>query len=148
MEESTNIRFRLRAIENAEYKPTESLRLAAFEEDKLQFQYKIDTQIKLAEDVIKVIPQIRYLYEGQIVLSASSEFVFAVPGLQSVISVDKANQQINVRADIFPSLIGTAYSTLRGIVFANAKGTSLIQFPLPMIETRTLVEKNGITLVE
>lgn len=148
MEENINIRFRLQAIENAKFEPVEGIETMALEEAKLLFQYKIDTQIKLTDDVIRVIPQIRYSYEERIILSASAEFVYAVPGLQSVITVDKVNQQINVRADIFPSLVGTAYGTLRGIVYSGSVESPLVRFPLPMIEIQTLVEKNGITIVD
>lgn len=148
MEENINIRFRLQAIENAKVNPADGIESMVFEEEKLLYQYKLDTMIKFTENVILVIPQIRYSYEGQIVLSASAEFVYSVPELQSAITVDKVNHQINVRADIFPSLIGTAYSTLRGIVFANSVGSSIAKFPLPMIEVQTLMEKNGITVVD
>ena len=148
MEENGNVTFRLQAIENAKYEPAEGIESMDFEEKKLLFQFKIDTEIKFSEDIILVIPQIRYSYEGKIIVSASAEFVYAVPGLQSVILVDNVNRQINVKADIFPSLVGTAYSTLRGIVYSNSIGTSLARFPLPMIETQTLVEKNGITVSE
>ena len=148
MEENINIRFRLQAIENAKVNPADGIESMVFEEEKLLYQYKLDTMIKFTENVILVIPQIRYSYEGQIVLSASAEFVYSVPELQSAITVDKVNHQINVRADIFPSLIGTAYSTLRGIVYANSVGLAIGKFPLPMIEVQTLMEKNGITVVD
>jgi hypothetical protein len=55
---------------------------------------------------------------------------------------------INVKADIFPSLLGTAYNSLRGIIYVRTIGTPIAKYPIPMIEVKTLVEKNGISVVD
>ena len=149
MEEKVNVKFRLVSIDNERYAPNfERVDSASIPEEKLKFQYKIDTVIQMSKDTILVIPSIRYSYEGNELLVADAIFTYSVLNLDSAIAVDKENQRINVKADIFPSLVGAAYSTLRGIVYARTSGTPLAKYPLPMIEVKTLVEKNGISVEE
>lgn len=149
MEEKVNVRFRLVSIDNERYMPNfEGFDFDSIPEEKLKFQYKIDTVIQMSKDTILVIPSIRYSFEGQELLVTNAVFTYSVLHLDSAIAVDKENQRINVKADIFPSLVGAAYSTLRGIVYARTSGTPLAKCPLPMIEVKTLVEKNGISVEE
>lgn len=149
MEEKVNVKFKLVSIGNEHYAPNlEGVDLASIQEEKLKIQYKIDTVIQMSKDTIVVIPSIRYSIEGRELLVANSEFTYSVLNLDSAIAVDKENQRINVKADIFPSLVGAAYSTLRGIVHARTSGTPLAKYPLPMIDVKTLVEKNGISVEE
>lgn len=149
MEEKVNVKFRLVSIDNERYAPNfEGVDFSSIPEEKLKFQYKIDTVIQMSKDTILVIPSIRYSYEGNELLVANAVFTYSVLNLDSAIAVDKENQRINVKADIFPSLVGAAYSTLRGIVYARTSGTPLAKYPLPMIEVKTLVEKNGISVEE
>lgn len=149
MEEKVNVKFRLISIDNEHYTPNfEGVEINSIPEERLKFQYKIDTVIQMSKGNILVIPSIRYSYENQELLVANAVFTYSVLNLDSAIIVDKENQRINVKADIFPSLVGAAYSTLRGIVFARTSGTPLAKYPLPMIEVKTLVEKNGISVEE
>lgn len=147
MEEKVNVKFRLVSIDNEHYIPNlEGIELNSIPEERLKFQYKIDTVIQKSKGNICVIPSIRYSYEDRELLVASVVFTYSVLNLDNTIIVDKENQRINVKADIFPSLVGAAYSTLRGIVYARTSGTPLAKYPLPLIEVKTLVEKNGISV--
>ena len=149
MEEKVNVKFRLVSIDNERYMPNfEGVDFDSISEEKLKFQYKIDTVIQMSKDTILVIPSIRYSFEGRELLVANAVFTYSVLNLDSAIAVDKENQRINVKADIFPSLVGAAYNTLRGIVYARTLSTPLAKYPLPMIEVKTLVEKNGISIEE
>ena len=149
MEEKVNVKYRLVSIDNERYTPNfEGVDFSSILKEKLKFQYKIDTLIQMSKDTILVTPGIRYTYEGKELLVANAVFAYSVQNLSSAISVDKENQRINVKADIFPALVGAAYSTLRGIVYARTSGTPLAKYPLPMIEVKTLVEKNGISIEE
>ena len=147
MEEKVNIKFRLVSIDSEQYTPKfEGIEFDSIPEERLKFQYKIDTEIQMSKGRILVIPSIRYSYEERELLAASAIFTYSVFNLANAIAVDKENQRINVNADLFPSLVGAAYSTLRGIVYARTIGTPLAKYPLPMIEVKTLVEKNGISV--
>ena len=149
MEEKVNVKFRLVSIDNEHYMPNfEGVDFDSISEEKLKFQYKIDTVIQMSKDTILVIPSIRYSFEGRELLVANAVLTYSVLNLDSAIAVDKENQRINVKADMFPSLVGAAYSTLRGIVYARTLSTPLAKYPLPMIDVKTLVEKNGISIEE
>ena len=65
MEDSNNIKFRLVSIANEKTTTiSEGIDLSSISEESLQFQYKIGTVIKLAENTITVVPSIRYMFEG------------------------------------------------------------------------------------
>lgn len=141
------VKFRLVSIDSEQYTPKfEGIEFDSISEERLKFQYKIDTVIQMSKGSILVIPSIRYSYEGHELLNASAKFTYSVSNLDSAITVDKENQRINVNADLFPALVGAAYSTLRGVVYTRTCGTPLAKYPLPLIEVKTLVEKNGISV--
>lgn len=149
MEEKTNIRFRLVSIDNEVLNQNfGSGSIADINEQELKFQYKIGTVIKMSEDLIVVVPSIRYMYNNNVIFESSAEFVYSVQNLTAAIDVDKENKKINVKSNIFPSLLGGAYSTLRGMAFIRAKETPLALFPAPMVEVDTLLNRNGISVVD
>lgn len=149
MEDPNNIKFRLVSISNE--KTTTILgdvNLASISEESLQFQYKIETIIKFAENTITVVPSIRYMFEGAVLFESSAEFNYSVLSLDAVMDVDKENKKLNMKVNIFPTILGAAYSSLRGIVYARTLTTPLEKYPLPMIDINTLLSKNGISVME
>ena len=149
MEDPNNIKFRLVSISN-EITTTipGDVDLASISEESLQFQYKIGTIIKFAENTITVVPSIRYMFEGAVLFESSAEFNYSVLSLDAVMDVDKENKKLNMKVNIFPALLGAAYSSLRGIVYARTLTTPLEKYPLPMIDINTLLSKNGISVME
>ena len=109
---------------------------------------KMETLLKMNEDLILVKPSVRLLYNESPVLTASVIVSYNVQTLDNAFSIDRDNQQINIKADILPSFIGAAYSTLRGIVYARTIDTPLATYPIPMIELQTLISKNAISVEE
>ena len=149
MEEKANVKFRLVSIENERInKDFDNVTTENINGQELKFQYKVGTVIKMSEDTIVVIPSLRYLYNDKVIFEASSEFVYSIQTLATAIDIDRENKRINVKSNIFPSLLGSAYSTLRGISFVEAKDTPLAKYPAPMVEINTLLSKNGISIVE
>lgn len=149
MEENVNIKVVLSSIEQVEVvSRIDDIDVATFEVARLKFQYKVETMIRPAKNAILVKVSIRYLYEEKQLLYASAVLNFSVNNLSSAIVIDKENLTISTRADIFPSLVGTAYSTLRGIVYDRTGDTFLSKYPMPMVEVATLVSKNGISVEE
>ncbi len=149
MEDPNNIKFRLVSISNEKTTAIpEDSNLASISEESLQFQYKIGTIIKFAENTITVIPSIRYMFEGAVLFESSAEFNYSVLSLDAVMDVDKENKKLNMKVNIFPTLLGAAYSSLRGIVYARTLATSLEKYPIPMIDIDTLISKNGISVME
>lgn len=149
MEDPNNIKFRLVSISNEKTTTIPGdVDLASISEESLQFQYKIGTIIKFAENTITVVPSIRYMFEGAVLFESSAEFNYSVLSLDTVIDVDKENKKLNMKVNIFPALLGAAYSSLRGIVYARTLTTPLEKYPLPMIDINTLLSKNGISVME
>lgn len=149
MEDPNNIKFRLVSISNEKTTTIPGdVDLASISEESLQFQYKIGTIIKFAENTITVVPSIRYMFEGAVLFESSAEFNYSVLSLDAVMDVDKENKKLNMKVNIFPALLGAAYSSLRGIVYARTLTTPLEKYPLPMIDTNTLLSKNGISVME
>ena len=148
MEDPNNIKFKLVSISNEKTTTIPGdVDLASISEESLQFQYKIGTIIKFAENTITVVPSIRYMFEGAVLFESSAEFNYSVLSLDAVMDVDKENKKLNMKVNIFPILLGAAYSSLRGIVYARTLTTPLEKYPLPMIDINTLLSKNGISVM-
>ena len=149
MEDPNNIKFKLVSISNEKTTTIPGdVDLASISEESLQFQYKIGTVIHLAENTITVVPSIRYMFEGTVLFESSAEFNYSVLSLDAVMDVDKENKKLNMKVNIFPTLLGAAYSSLRGIVYARTLATPLEKYPIPMIDINTLLSKNGISVME
>jgi len=147
--EDPNIKFRLVSIVNEKTTTIpEGVDLSSISEESLQFQYKIGTVIKLAESTITVIPSIRYIFGDSVLFESCAEFIYSVLSLDAIMDVDKENKKLNMKVDIFPTILGEAYSSLRGIVYARTSATPLEKYPIPMIDINTLLSKNGISVLE
>ena len=149
METKNNIKYRIDSINQEEFSLNiEGVDLSNMNDITLKFQYKMETLLKMNEDLILVKPSVRLLYNESPVLTASVIVSYSVQTLDNAFSIDRDNQQIKIKADILPSFIGAAYSTLRGIVYARTIDTPLATYPIPMIELQTLISKNAISVEE
>lgn len=149
METKNNIKYRIDSINQEEFSLNiEGVDLSNMNDLTLKFQYKMETLLKMNEDLILVKPSVRLLYNESPVLTASVIVSYSVQTLEDAFSIDRDNQQINIKADILPAFIGAAYSTLRGIVYVRTVDTPLATYPIPMIELQTLINKNAISVEE
>lgn len=149
METKNNIKYRIDSINQEEFSLNiEGVDLSNMNDLTLKFQYKMETLLKMNEDLILVKPSVRLLYNDSPVLTASVIVSYSVQTLEGAFSIDRDNQQINIKADILPAFIGAAYSTLRGIVYVRTIDTPLATYPIPMIELQTLINKNAISVEE
>ena len=149
MEDSNNIKFRLVSIANEKTTAiSEGIDFSSISEESLQFQYTIGTVITLVENTITVVRSIRYMLKEAVLFESSAEFNYSVLSLDAVMDVDKENKKLNMKVNIFPTLLGAAYSSLRGIVYARTLATPLEKYPIPMIDINTLLSKNGISVME
>lgn len=149
METKNNIKYRIDSINQEEFSLNiEGVDLSNMNDLTLKFQYKMETLLKMNENLILVKPSVRLLYNESPVLTASVIVSYSVQTLEDAFSIDRDNQQINIKADILPAFIGAAYSTLRGIVYVRTIDTPLATYPIPMIELQTLINKNAISVEE
>jgi hypothetical protein len=88
------------------------------------------------------------MFGGAVLFESCAEFVYSVLSLDAVMDVDKENKKLNMKVNIIPTLLGAAYSSLRGIVYARTLETPLEKYPIPMIDLNTLLSKNGISVIE
>lgn len=147
METKTNIRYKIHSIaENCCILNIDKINVSDINEESLRFQYKIETLIKMSENIILVTPSIRFILGETTILEVSATISYDVQTLDEAFSVDKENHKINIKADILPLFVGASYSTLRGIVYSKTVGTPLAQYPIPMIEIPTLMNKNAISV--
>jgi len=147
MENLKNIKIRIQSIKEEIVKRQDELAvISELSAESVQFQYKIGSLIDVETDTITVTPIIRYLHDNSEIFKASAEFVFSIHSLSSIVDIDLENKKINMNANLFPTLVSTAYSTLRGIVFVHTKDTLLDGFPLPLIDIDTLVTNNAVTV--
>ena len=102
----------------------------------------------MAENVITIIPQIRYLHLNTKLYEASVEINFSISSLSALIDIAPEKRTLEMKVDILPTLLGIAYSTLRGIVYTRTLSSPLESFPIPAIDIKLLAEKNGISVKE
>ncbi len=149
MDNSTNVKFRLISISNEVFTPLpDDFDTSLITEESLQFQFKIGTVIKINDNIISIIPSIRYCIDNSPICEARAEFNYSVLSLDTIMDVDKEEKKLNMKVNIFPSLVGAAYSSLRGIVYARTLNSPLEKYPIPMIDINTLLSKNGISVLE
>ena len=67
------------------------------------------------------------------------EFTFLVDNLADFAETDKEDV-VNIDPMMAATLIGIAYSTIRGIVFTRTQGTSLNAVIMPVIDPKALLE--------
>lgn len=149
MSETITVRFKLASIEDEQCCiSTDKSDFSNLSVDTLKFKYKTETIIQMSGNTILVRADIKYSHEKRELLSAGAVFKYTVAGLGQAIIVDMENLCISVKADIFPSLLETSYNSLRGIVYNKTAGTPLARYPIPVVDTKELVAKNGITVEE
>ena len=149
MEEQTNIKYRIVSINNEKTVTIpEDIDVSGLAEESLQFQYKIGSVVKLSDNIITVIPSVRYVYGGSVVFESSAEFIYSVFSLEAVMDVDRENKKLNMKVDLFPTLLSAAFNSLRGIVYARTLGTPLEKYPVPLVDINALLSKNGISVEE
>lgn len=149
MENHSAIKYRLVSISGEKYSTIpEGLDASAITEESLQFQYKVGTVVRLEENTISVGLSIRFRLDNSIIFEAGADFNYFVSSIDAVMDVDLENRKLSMKVNILPTLLADSYSSLRGIVYVRTLGTPLQKFPIPMIDTNTLLSKNGISVME
>ena len=79
METKTNIRYKIHSIaENCFTLNIDKINVSDINEESLRFQYKIETLIKMSENIILVTPGIRFILGGTTILEVSATISYDV----------------------------------------------------------------------
>ena len=93
METRKNIKYRIASInENKLVKSIDNVEFIQITEESLKFQFKIDTLIKMSDNIIEVTPAIRYIIDNNCILEASATITFEVQTLDHVFVIDREKQ--------------------------------------------------------
>ncbi len=79
---------------------------------------------------------VRYELSGAVVLECVYSFVFEVKDLKEFVTFND-DRSITVN-HLMPHFLSVAVGTMRGILVVKTAGTSLSNFPLPMIDVNAL----------
>lgn len=147
MDKNSNIRFRLTEIRGDRSESfLDGKDFSVLNGDNLVFQYKVISTIIREKKEIVVTPNIRFRYKDNVLFQSCAEFVYKIDDFDDAVSINSEEGTIEVRNDLFTTMVSAAYSSLRGIVYTQLKDTPLSIYPLPLIDVRTLTEKNSITI--
>lgn len=149
MEEQVQISFKLNSI-SSEFTTLniQNENVMSISSDILRFQFKINVELNLHDEIINVIPFVRYKCKDIEILKSEALFSFDVPGLKSNTLYVKETGEIQQKADIIPTLVSASFSSMRGIIYSATKDSILKNYPLPLVGMDSLLQKIGISVVE
>ena len=101
---------------------------------RIGFNEQIEPDVE--KNLVNLVFGTRYVIHEDIVLESIYSFVFSVLNLKQFVTFNEGGS-ITVK-DIMPHLLSVAVGTMRGILVVKTAGTSLSQFPLPIIDVNLL----------
>ena len=120
--------------------------LSSFKADQIEIgKLKIDysAQVEINRPLSQVAVRITLCYY----MGTADLFVgkltcfFEVEGLSSFIEVDENKEELNIKSDFLPSLIGISFSTSRGYFVRELVGTPLEAYPFPIVSNKSLLSR-------
>ena len=102
--------------------------------------FRLDMDVE--KEIFKVSLQIKlsvYDYDDSIV-DIETETIFGITNLKAVAHYSEDNQ-VKVEDNLLDTLLRVCIGTTRGILVANTKGTAMSKFPLPILNTREIIEQ-------
>ena len=102
--------------------------------------FRLDMDVE--KEIFKVSLQIKlsvYDYDDSIV-DIETETIFGITNLKAVAHYSEDNQ-VKVEDNLLDTLLRVCIGTTRAILVANTKGTAMSKFPLPILNTREIIEQ-------
>ncbi len=75
------------------------------------------------------------------VLQLETEIVFHIKNLNKAIVPNTEEKEVNINDDLLSTLLGVSIGSARGILSTKTKGTSLVIFPLPIINVKEVLKQ-------
>lgn len=136
--ENNGLQMRLVSIQEVKF--TTDLRDVPEElsQDIMQLGFLLQLHPNVEDDLFSMDFGVQYREESKVILQCVYRFVFEIKRLKKYIEFGE-NGHIAVK-HIMPHLLSVAVGTLRGILVVRTAGTSLSNFPLPIIDANKLNE--------
>lgn len=137
MENEQQLKIKIKRIEENSFK----LCIPEQLDGKLKLGFKCLLSPNEEEDLFTVFLAIKYIDKSVDVLEYAASFIFEVIDLKNML--EKKEGKIRVHPDFIPYLTDLSFDTLRGMIAVKTMGTALASHPLPIINTKKLLEKNN-----
>lgn len=102
--------------------------------DMLKVRYGVVVTIDRPESQVRVEVCLTYLQGGDTVFSGRVSSIFEVQSLDSLISEKDDGREFRVEQNFLPMLVNVAFGTARGYFAARNIGTSLENYPFPVMD--------------
>lgn len=144
-----NIQYSLLSIEDCAFTDNSRTKEGAekVSPQTLGFQYKLTTSLNMQDNTITVLPQVRYTFRDRELLEAGVAYRFGISDLHAVADIDSEGKKVRLNTIFISTLVGIAFSGLRGIVYEKTKGGVLESYPVPIVTMDALLKNNAIGIV-
>lgn len=149
MDANANIEFGLKSVAVLLFEQTDNAELLdSVTPETLGVQFITQTLVERETGQVGVKAGVKYVFGKIEIFRLETLTAFEIKDIASVISIDRQQKRINFSVDIVPTFLNVAIGTLRGILVEKMAGTPLGKYPLPLIDSNLLVERNTFHLGE
>ena len=135
--ENVNILMRLVSVDEIRFMMSSGEMVDMSGPDDLQIGFMNQVQLdEVDKDRISIAFRVRYELKKEPVLESVYRFVFEVKNLAGFVSFHE-NGSFTIK-HLMPHLLSVAVGTMRGILVVKTAGTSLSNYPLPIIDANEL----------
>ena len=115
---------------------------------RMEIDHLITTEIDEACHQMTVDAGIRYKMDCQVICELVVAVVFIIEPFKAMVRIDPEQRVITFSADFVPTLLNTAYGTLRGVLAEKTKDTNLANYPLQLSPIEELIKMNRFKVKE
>lgn len=135
-EENAIIQMKLLSIGEVRFMMSPEMIKDNTDQEAIQIGFSNKVEPNLAEGQISIVFGVRYLFGDDIILESTYRFSFAVMDIDHFVTINKDGSVTIMH--LMPHFLSVAVGTMRGILVVKTAGTSLSQYPLPLIDVNQL----------
>lgn len=114
----------------------------------LKFGYINNVTLNLANQTLTVDFGVQYAYKDEPVLECRYAFLYSYKSPDEVELVVQTENGFNINNDLMNIILNVATGAIRGIMIARTAGTLLAKYPLPLLDSKTLMHTVKLRLAE
>jgi hypothetical protein len=137
-EENTVIQMKLLSVGEVRFMMSPEMVKDNTNPEAIKIGFSNRVEPNLADGQISIVFGVRYVFGEDVILESIYRFTFAVVDVNRFVAINK-DGSITIM-HLMPHFISVAVGTMRGILVVKTAGTSLSQYPLPMIDVNQLSE--------